>query len=250
MNQQKVDFLIELGDFKDQGKPPSEKSTLQFLKAIESVYSGFEGPRYHVLGNHDMDSISKTQFLNHVTNSGISKERSYYSFDMKGIHCIVFDANFRSDAADYDRGNFNWKDANIPPKEVTWLKQDLASTKLPVICFSHQELKGEGSAICNADEICKVLADSGSVLAVFQGHHHAGAYVSAENIHYYTLKCMVEGSKTEDNAYAIVSVFNDNSIAVEGYRRARSKNMKTPTGIMFQGPEKSEDDSLENFGNK
>src|ERR1035437_8250885 len=37
MNEQKVDFLIELGDLKDQGNPPKEAETLQFLDIIEKT---------------------------------------------------------------------------------------------------------------------------------------------------------------------------------------------------------------------
>ena len=226
MNKEKVDFLIELGDFKDQGSPASEKNTLNFLDAIESVYAKFNGPRYHVLGNHDMDSISKSQFLNRVENTGISKESSFYSFDMKSIHCVVLDANFKSDGKAYNHGNFHWKDANIPPAEVEWLKKDLASTELPVICFSHQELNGGGSPINNAEDVRKILAEKGSTLAVLQGHHHEGAYVLSDNTHFYTLKCMVEGTKVEESAFAIVDVYKDGSLAVTGYHRATSKELK------------------------
>ena len=57
MNDKKVDFLIELGDLKDQGEPATEEATLKYLSAIEKVFGQFNGPRYHVLGNHDIDSI-------------------------------------------------------------------------------------------------------------------------------------------------------------------------------------------------
>ncbi len=53
MNQQKVDFLIELGDIKDQANPKLESSTLEFLRTIEKHFTCFNGPRYHVLGNHE-----------------------------------------------------------------------------------------------------------------------------------------------------------------------------------------------------
>jgi metallophosphoesterase superfamily enzyme len=94
MNRERVDFLVELGDFKDQDTPPVESRTLEYLERIEGVFRKFEGPRYHVLGNHDMDSISKAQFLARVENAGIPSERSYYSFDLRGIHGVVLDANF------------------------------------------------------------------------------------------------------------------------------------------------------------
>ena len=64
--------------------------------------------KYHVLGNHDADSISKEQFLANIKNTNISDGSKYYSFDLKGLHFIVLDANYCADGSDYDHGNFSW----------------------------------------------------------------------------------------------------------------------------------------------
>lgn len=227
MNDKKVDFLIELGDFKDQGEPTTEDATLKYLTAIEKVCGQFKGPRYHVLGNHDVDSISKKQFLARVENTGITKGLTYYSFDAKEFHFVVLDANFKADGSDYDHGNFNWEDTNIPVWQIDWLKEDLASTSKPVIAFVHQQLDVTGSTgVRNAVKVREVFQESEKVLAVFQGHHHAGHYSQIEGIHYYTLKAMVEGSGEKNNSYAIVDVSIENSIAVTGYRKAVSKNLE------------------------
>ena len=175
MNAERVDFLIELGDFKDQDKPPVEKKTLSYLQTAEKVFKRFNGPTYHVLGNHDMDSISKVQFLRRIDNTKVDSNSSYYSFDSDSLHYIVLDANYRADGTDYDHGNFDWTDANIPSKELDWLKRDLASTSGAVIVFIHQLLDGTGSVyVKNAARVRQILEASGKVLAVFQGHHHSG----------------------------------------------------------------------------
>lgn len=59
----KVDFIIELGDFKDMGVTPDKDKTLSFLKSVESVFQSAGVPAYHVLGNHDMDNISRMIFF-------------------------------------------------------------------------------------------------------------------------------------------------------------------------------------------
>ncbi|MHC4167932.1 MAG: metallophosphoesterase [Planctomycetota bacterium] len=226
MNAEKVDFLIELGDFKDQGKPAVERETLSYLEVVEKVFRQFDGPRYHVLGNHDLDSISKEQFLARVENTSIARGRSYYSFDANRLHCVVLDPNYRTDGADYDHGNFDWTDANIPPAELTWLVQDLAATSGPAIVFTHQLLDGIGSVyVKNADQVRQILESSGKVAAVFQGHHHSGSYNNVAGIHYYTLKALVEGTGPENSSYAIVEVRPDGTITVTGYRRAESKQL-------------------------
>lgn len=228
MNTERVDFLIELGDFKDQDKTPAEQNTLSYLQAAEKAFRKFNGPTYHVLGNHDMDSISKIQFLKRVDNTNINSNRSYYSFDSNGLHFIVLDANYRANGVDYENGNFDWTDANIPSHEIDWLRQDLSAAHGAVIVFIHQLLDGTGSVyVKNAEQVRQVLETSGKVLAVFQGHHHPGSYSNIAGIHYYTLKALVEGHGPENNSYAIAEVHPDNSIIVTGYRKALSIELKS-----------------------
>jgi len=225
MNAERVDFLVELGDFKDENATAVEEKTISYLRAIEKVFQKFAGPTYHVLGNHDMDSISKKQFLSNVENSGIDSTKSYYSFDSKGFHFVVLDANFRKDGVDYDHGNFSWSDANIPKYELNWLAEDLAGARGPVIVFVHQVFDGKDAhQIKNADKAREVLEASGKVAAVFQGHKHKGGYSEIKEIGYYTLKAVVEGSGAENSAYAIVDIMPD-GITVTGYRRAVSRQM-------------------------
>ena len=226
MNAEGVDFLIELGDLKDQDRRPVESRTLRYLQDVEAILQRFYGPTYHVLGNHDMDSISKQQFLSHVENTGIDSTRSYYSFDAGGLHCIVLDANYKTGGSDYDHGNFDWTDANIPAHELDWLRQDLAASRGPAIVFIHQLLDGTGSVhVKNASQVRRVLQESGKVLAVFQGHHHEGSYSRIHGIHYYTLKAVVEGHGRDSNAYATVEVQPDGSVIVTGFRKAPSMQL-------------------------
>jgi alkaline phosphatase len=153
-----------------------------------------------------------------------------------GLHCLVLDANYRSDGSDYDHGNFNWTDANIPAAEFDWLRQDLAASRGPVIVFTHQLLDGTGSVyVKNAPEVRQVLEASGRVLAVFQGHHHPGAYSHINGIHYYTLKGMIEGHGEESNSYAVVKVQPDCNITVIGYRKASSIELSRVATARVQG---------------
>lgn len=226
MNEKKADFLIELGDFKDEARPATQESTLAGLRAIEGVFKGFKGRRYHVLGNHDTDSISKGQFLANVVNTDIPRDSKHYSFDLNGLHLVVLDANYRADGADYDRGNFDWTDANVPKAQLDWLRQDLGGTSAPVIVFVHQQLDGQGShCVKNAADVRKILQEHRKVLAVFQGHNHAGQYSRIEGIHYYTLKAMVEGQGEQKSSYAAAEVLDNHDIVVTGYRRAAGKTL-------------------------
>ena len=228
MNRQQADFLIELGDFKDQGTDAAQ--TVEFLKTIEAVFERFEGPRYHVLGNHDMDRISKAQFLANIANAGFAKAQAYYSFDAGDIHFVVLDANCRQDGSDYDSGNFDWRQAYVPAPQLAWLAADLAETRLPVIVFVHQRLDADQGKmyVRNAVEVRRVLEASGRVRAVFQGHHHVGGYRCVNGIHYYTLKALVIGKGLGNSAYATVQVMEDDSLNVIGFKHAESRLLARP----------------------
>lgn len=226
MNEEKVDFAIHIGDFKDEDPEPDELKTLQYVTDLEKAFALFKGPRYHVLGNHDIDSISKEQFLSKVQNTGIAQDKSFYSFHRRGFHFIVLDATFRQDGIAYDKGNFDWKDTFIPQEQLHWLKEDLEATQHPVLVFVHQLLDPEQTIehqIKNAPDVRQILEESGKVLAVFQGHQHQGGYHLVNGIHYYTLQAMVDGSGPENNSYAILDVYNNGDMVVNGFRRVEHK---------------------------
>ena len=142
MHAQSAGFLIELGDFKDQGSTPDE--TITYLRSVERVFQTFRGPRYHVLGNHDVDSISKEQFQEVVSNTGIAGPHTWYSFAAGNWHFVVLDANFTSDGTAYSRGNFDWRDAYVPQAELDWLATDLERARKPTVVFVHQRVDNGG----------------------------------------------------------------------------------------------------------
>jgi predicted phosphodiesterase len=225
MNRYKVDFLIELGDFKDMSQPPDEQKTLTYLEQVEGVYQKFSGPLYHVLGNHDEDCISKEQFFSVAHSRGIDKEKSYYSYNSGGFHFVVLDANFDSAGNNFDHGSFDWGDSNVPDIELLWLKEDLSKSDNPVIVFIHQLLDGsEPYQVNNAAQIRTILENSGNVKCVFQGHYHEGNYSEINGICYYTLRGLIDGQKPEGNSYAIVQLTTD-SIIIKGFRNAESMTL-------------------------
>ena len=226
-----MDFVIELGDFKDMGAVADKAQTITFLQEIESVLDKFNGPRYHVLGNHDMDSISKAEYLKNTNNSGNAKSRNYYSFTRGGIKFIVLDANYNEDGSDYNCGNFEWTKAMVPDEQLKWLKNELKESELPVVIFIHQLLDYFSGApydycVRNAEKVVDVIETGKNVLAVFQGHYHEGNYSIRNGIHYFTMKAMVEGSFPENNSYAIVEIDEDFNISIDGFANCEDKSLK------------------------
>ncbi len=224
LNRQKVDFVIHLGDFKDQDERAREEDTLCYLQQIEEVYAKFKGSRFHCIGNHDVDSISKSQFLENIENTRITKEKSYYSFDLNGFHFVVLDPNFHADGRHHDRGDFDWQDAHFPEEEWRWFEQDLNDTKLPTVVFCHYTLynftRHNGRFyVDNYLRAQQLMEKSGKVTAVFQGHVHQEDFQQINGIHYITQLGMVDYSGLENNSFAIVEI-DDNELIVHGYKRA------------------------------
>jgi hypothetical protein len=226
LRAERVEFLGMLGDMKDMAPGESEARTFSHLVAIEREIQRFGGPTYHVLGNHDMDNLSKAQVVGHVVNTGIPRGRSFYGFQRGGLRFIVLDATYDQGGRDYDHGKFDWRDANIPPAQLSWLEAELRVRRAPTIVFVHQRLDGTGHAsIRNREAVRQVLEASGQVLAVFQGHDHPGGYTLINGIHYYTLRAVIEGSGEANNAYAVVEVNPELDLVVTGYRRAVSQTL-------------------------
>lgn len=226
-----LDFIIELGDMKDTTARSEPVPTLRFLDDIEREFSAFRGPRYHVLGNHDMDCLTKEEFLAHTRNAGRARGKAFYSFSEGGVRCIVLDANFNEDRTPYARGNFDWRKAYIPASQIEWLDTELTRhADEPTLVFLHQMLDSfsdisKDLCVGNAEAVVEVLERHRQVLAVFQGHHHPGHYSHRRGIHYLTFQGMIEQAAPA-SAYAIVEVEADGTIRVEGFRSCPDRVME------------------------
>jgi len=212
MNEVQPSFAIVLGDLVDKGE--TVEAELDYLKHIEGIYRQFKGPRHHVLGNHDVATLTKEQFV-----AGTDMPAPHYSFDCGPFHGLVLDANYNPDFSPYQAGNFDWTQTYLSPDEQKWLEADLQGTTKKALVFVHQPLDDEKGphGVKNAPAVRRLLEESEKVLAVFQGHNHAGAYHRINGIHYFTLRAMVEKPGLENNAYALARVSTEGAIEVRGF---------------------------------
>ena len=225
-NARRVDFAIELGDFKDDTH--GEEGTLRHLDSIEATFAKFDGPRYHVTGNHDLDCITPAQFYARTPNDGVRSETGYYSFVAGGVTFIVLNATYRADGMHWSRQNV-WNDANVPPVEMTWLKERLAAAEGHVYVFCHQRLEDSaerGHIVKNAAAVRALFEASGKVKGVFTGHQHMGGENVVNGIPYYSLRALVHGSGDGANSFAEVAVYPSGAFTVTGWRNAVSRGAK------------------------
>src|SRR5262249_35850668 len=80
MKSERVEFILQMGDF---------CTPIKRNQRFMDIWRAFPGPRYHVLGNHDMDGgFSRQQAL-----AFLGMPERYYSFDYRGVHFVVLDGN-------------------------------------------------------------------------------------------------------------------------------------------------------------
>ena len=210
-NKTKCDAAVCLGDIIDRAELELE---LGYLDAVEKVYKKFRGDRYYVFGNHCVDTLTKDEFIERT-----AKTAPFESFDRGGWHFVILDSCFTSEGKPYGRRNFKWTDANIPADELKWLAADLKATRKPTVVFAHQCLdRNGGHAVNNAAAVRELIAKSGTVRAVFQGHAHQNKLVRHDGIPYVTLRAMVEGpDHVADNAFSTLACHADGSLKLEGF---------------------------------
>ncbi len=192
MNAWPADLVIELGDFVNgnfvMGAPMGDPARIVgILDKAEAIYARFDGPRYYVLGNHDVYDLSKEEFLEHT-----GADWTYGSFDAGAYHFVILDAQYNKKGKDLSHAGWVVQ-GNIPQFELDWLAKDLAATDKPTIVCVHQRLdvdhdflSGGGPEIIGNKRVQKILEDSGVVIAVFQGHEHENAHTVINGIHYVT----------------------------------------------------------------
>lgn len=171
-NRRNPDFIMQMGDF----CVPHDHN-----KGFMRRWNNYQGEKYHILGNHDMDhGFSKEQ-----TMAFWGMPKKYYSFDKKGVHFIVLDGN--------DQNPKPWSGYKryIGDAQKQWLIKDLEKTNKPTIVFSHQTLElEETGGVANFKEIQDIFENANNnagfkkVLCCLSGHHHTDFMTQINDIYY------------------------------------------------------------------
>lgn len=178
-----ADYIIQLGDF-----CMADTKNKDFM----DIWETFKGPKYHVLGNHDMDKNSKKEMLEFW-----DMPKTYYSYDFHDFHFIVLDANFFYKAGvfiDYEKSNF-YVDSEyrtfIDNEQIEWLKTDLEATELPTVIFSHQSLWHYQWGVKNRLTIQKIMEKhNNKIICCMNGHNHIDFHHSQNGIDYLEINSM------------------------------------------------------------
>jgi predicted phosphodiesterase len=228
-NEHDLGFTVQLGDLIDRN--------ISSFSSILPIFNTIEGPKYHVLGNHDFPVTTDEV----VDILGMPNQ--YYDFKYKNWRFVVLDTNdlslyanpadsekyqqavamYNSLKADNEINAQTWN-GGISNEQLTWLRGVLnkaAQTNEKVVVFSHMPVYPKNNHnVWNDDEVIKELEAAGNVVAYFNGHNHAGNYGVKNGIHYVNLKGMVETADT--NSYSIIQVYKDR-LEIDGYGREQDR---------------------------
>jgi 3',5'-cyclic AMP phosphodiesterase CpdA len=264
MARWKPDFAITLGDFACQGGEGQttvelHDAQLEGLVHHWSVFSETPCPAYLAIGNHDVgwlrggserigpedlyrgphggEDISKQELLAVAKLPG-----RYYSFDVRGCHFIVLDANNAPDAAAPARGRDGVAGGYyVDERQTAWLEKDLAASQgRTKVVFCHQELHHtppegsgeggdvpfpavgkEGSYVDNGWQLRDLFSADGSVLVCFAGHKHRNRWTVHGGVNYITLAATHWGG-----SYAKITI--SEKLHIEGHANQRSYTIPRP----------------------
>jgi len=226
-NRRKLALAFNMGDLIDRAPNEPVGTEGRHLATVLPVLSRYNGTWHHVIGNHDVAGMTKAEYMRQV---GFKGATSFYSFDWGSVHCVVLDGNYNADGSDFSPAANDWTQAWMAPNELAWLRNDLARAgKRTVVVFTHENFdnrvdKGvlDPHLVRNTADVRNIIESAGNVKAVIQGHYHTGLHLRLGGIPYLGIAAVVMGPGPENNAFAIVSLNPDGSLAVEGFGRQES----------------------------
>lgn len=211
-----LDLVVELGDRINNVDPEQDE---RLTREVAAALQGLRAPRAHLLGNHDNHDLTRE-----LAEAAMQVAFGSWSRDVQGHHLVFWNA----DTCVKGKSAFQYAEADL-----AWLEQDLASTELPTIVFSHLPLD-EGSMRGNyyfesalagyahyADSarVRTVLERSGKVILCLAGHTHWNAHNTIDGIHYVTIHSLTESFTTwphPTGAWALLQVGEMIELEVHG----------------------------------
>jgi predicted phosphodiesterase len=227
LNQEKLEFVVTLGDIID--------ADLKSFSDILPIYSKLKVPHNMVLGNHDWEVAAEDKGSVMET---LGMKKNYFSEVIGKWRFIYLDGTDVSLFRNIE-GSPEWLEAKavldelevqelpqaqswnggISENQLNWLKDELESAKSAnehVIISNHYPLLPAKDAhnLWNSEEVLSLLDKYNNIVMYMNGHNHKGNYAVQNGTHYVNFKGMVETES--ETAYAIVKCYSDR-VEVLGY---------------------------------
>lgn len=258
-NEEKVNFVINFGDIVD-GFCPKDQS-LSAVKNIVNEFCLFDGPVYHMIGNHCLYNLPRERLLP-MLNIPSRDLHAYYDFSpVPGYRFVVLDG-YDISAIGWPKDHpktvkavdFLWErnpnsDKNSPngllgqdrrflmfngavgKDQMEWLDgvlQDATSSNQKVVICSHLPLDPHASSnealLWNYNEVMDLIHRYDCVKVCFAGHDHKGGYsVDSCGVHHRILEAALE-CPPGTNAFGRIDLY-PNGLVLSGSDRLKSQEM-------------------------
>jgi hypothetical protein len=231
-----LEFLVHLGDAIDR----DERS----FGVVLPIFRSSRVPVLHVAGNHD---YSVADAIKEKVPALLGMPSPFYRRDLGRWRLLMLDGNavslfawpegspqhgealaFRKAAG----GSLPDYNGALGGSQLEWLRSELTEARSRglrcLLCCHYPVLPQDGHVLWDAPDVLALLHDFQDVVAAwFNGHNHAGGYVTSNGIHCLTFRGMVE---KDSSAAARIECFADR-IVVTGFGREPSRILPLPAGV-------------------
>ncbi|XP_030939364.1 manganese-dependent ADP-ribose/CDP-alcohol diphosphatase [Quercus lobata] len=258
-HHKKLKFVINLGDIVD-GFCPKDQS-LNAVKKVVNEFDKFNGPVYHLIGNHCLYNLPRKQLLPLLKIPGVD-DHAYFDFspipeyrfvvldgyDVSAIgwpqdHPKTLEAlNFLHEKNPNSEKNspsglvglerrFLMFNGAVGKEQLEWLDgvlQEASNLKQKVVICCHLPLDPGTSSpealLWNYDQVMDVIHAYNCVKLCLAGHDHkGGCSIDSHGIHHRTLEAALECPSGRD-AFGYVDVYDDR-LSLVGTDRMHSTDM-------------------------
>lgn len=215
-------IVFDLGDaIEDESAEIDRARYAEFL----SVFARLSCETHHVAGNHDLARLGEAELLRAWGEPGPLRR----SFERSGVRFVLLPTYETKDV-----------DVRVRADDLEWLAAELAAATTPVIVLMHHTASDQDLAqnrwfhaaphlarVVERKRLRRIVAESGKVVAVFNGHLHWNHFDLCDGVPYVTLQSLVENLDDDAPgrpaaAYAVVRVTDTRvSIDVRGAERVR-----------------------------
>jgi 3',5'-cyclic AMP phosphodiesterase CpdA len=190
------DLVVNLGDdIEDE----SREQDLARYGECQAILRRCSAQMVNVAGNHDLINLNRDDLNRFWERTG----PLYYSFDRAGWHFVVLHTIERKDV-----------DVRLPDTQLEWLRADLRAGTEPVVVLMHHSASEQSlddsrwwpgrshlALVKERTDLRRLLAESGRVRAVYNGHLHWNHLDVIDGIAYVTVQSLIENIEEDVPAF-------------------------------------------------
>ncbi len=207
-------FIIANGD-NIEGTGVSYDKGMAELSLLKDLFNRTALKKYWVVGNHDLRSVTKKQFMQSLDIDYVSK-----AFEVGNYKIIILDSNFSKDDTDVVPGK-GYIRGHISEKQIKFLEKELKNTDKRTLVFLHHpplwSIDGKSNFRFpdNAKRLQEIFSQN-KVFAVFAGHIEDLFLQEIDGVKYFVSPGIVKNEKYQ-GTFSEITIKKDKMIIDMSY---------------------------------